>query len=136
MRRPGRPRRRDRCGHDLERLDRPDHFGHPGRHVEHHDRRPSPTTATSADDGDDPTTTTTTGEPAAPVTLRALFINVGNASPQFDCFEYKLCRPQDGASVRAYIAERQPDVIDDHPHTDGGDGLDHRQQLVDLTFTP
>lgn len=76
---------------------------------------PSPTTATSAGDGDDPTTTTTTssttGEPAAPVTLRALFINVGNASPQFDCFEYKLCRPQDGASVRAYIAEWQPDVI-------------------------
>jgi hypothetical protein len=61
-----------------------------------------------------PTTTTTvdtTTGPAVPVPLRALFINVGNASPQFGCFEYKLCRPQDVANVRDYIDTWQPDVI-------------------------
>ena len=61
--------------------------------------------------GDSITTADSSTGPAIPVPVRALFINVGNASPQFGCFEYKLCRPQDVASVREYIAHWQPDVI-------------------------
>ena len=57
------------------------------------------------------TTDLTTGQPLLPVPLRALFINVGNASPQYGCWEYKLCRPQDVLSVREYIATWRPDVI-------------------------
>lgn len=73
---------------------------------------PTTTTSTTTSTTADLTTaTSSTGEPALPVELRALFINVGNASPQFNCFEYKLCRPQDAASVRAYIAAWKPDVI-------------------------
>ncbi|HEY0138156.1 MAG TPA: endonuclease/exonuclease/phosphatase family protein [Nannocystis sp.] len=67
-------------------------------------------TSTGTTSGPGTTTDPTTG-PADPVALRALFINVGNASPQFGCFEYKLCRPQDVANVRAYIKTWQPDVI-------------------------
>ncbi len=74
------------------------------------------TDATTTDTTTDPITTTTppsetTDTPLAPIPLRALFINVGNASPQFDCWEYKLCRPQDVAHVREYIATWRPDVI-------------------------
>ena len=69
------------------------------------------TTTTSEPTTTEPTTADTTTGSAAAVSLRALFINVGNASPQFGCFEYKLCRPQDIANVRAYIAAWQPDVI-------------------------
>lgn len=45
------------------------------------------------------------------IPLRYLAINVGNASPQFGCWEYKLCRAQDVANLRNYIATWQPDVI-------------------------
>jgi hypothetical protein len=43
--------------------------------------------------------------------LRYLAINVGNASPEFGCWEYKLCRSQDVKKVRDYIATWQPDII-------------------------
>lgn len=43
--------------------------------------------------------------------LRYLAINVGNASIQYGCWEYKLCRSSDVADLRAYIAAWQPDVI-------------------------
>jgi hypothetical protein len=43
--------------------------------------------------------------------LRYLAINVGNASPQYGCWEYKLCRPEDVADVRAYIQAWKPDII-------------------------
>jgi len=72
-------------------------------------------TTTNATTTTDASTTGTTTDsstgPATPVPLRALFINVGNASPQFGCWEYKLCRPQDVANIRDYIALWQPDVI-------------------------
>lgn len=66
------------------------------------------TTDTSTTSTTDPSTT---DAPLTPVPLRALFINVGNASPQFGCWEYKLCREQDVEHVRDYIATWQPDVI-------------------------
>jgi endonuclease/exonuclease/phosphatase family metal-dependent hydrolase len=47
----------------------------------------------------------------AGVPLRYLAINVGNASLQYGCWEYKLCRPEDVNNVRNYIAAWQPDVI-------------------------
>lgn len=71
----------------------------------------SSTSGTDSTSDTEASTSDTTGAPSGPVSLRALFINVGNASPQFGCFEYKLCRPQDVASVRSYIAAWQPDVI-------------------------
>ena len=43
--------------------------------------------------------------------LRYLSLNVGNASPQYGCWEYKLCRPQDAANLRAYILAWQPDLL-------------------------
>ncbi|HEU4758627.1 MAG TPA: endonuclease/exonuclease/phosphatase family protein, partial [Dehalococcoidia bacterium] len=43
--------------------------------------------------------------------LRYLSLNVGNASPQYGCWEYKMCRAEDGADLRAYILAWQPDVI-------------------------
>jgi len=43
--------------------------------------------------------------------LRYLAINVGNASPQYGCWEYKLCRAQDVQNLRNYIASWQPDII-------------------------
>lgn len=43
--------------------------------------------------------------------LRYLAINVGNASWQYGCWEYKLCRSVDVANLRAYIAAWKPDVI-------------------------
>jgi hypothetical protein len=43
--------------------------------------------------------------------LRYLSINVGNASPQYFCWEYKMCRPEDVADLRGYIQTWQPDVI-------------------------
>lgn len=43
--------------------------------------------------------------------LRYLAINVGNASPQYGCWEYKLCRAQDVQNLRNYIAAWQPDII-------------------------
>lgn len=43
--------------------------------------------------------------------LRYLAINVGNASLQFGCWEYKLCRAQDVQNVRNYITTWKPDVI-------------------------
>jgi len=52
------------------------------------------------------------GFPAlAQTPLRSLAINVGNASPQYGCWEYKLCRAGDVAHLRSYIATWQPDVI-------------------------
>jgi hypothetical protein len=45
------------------------------------------------------------------VPLRYLAINVGNASPLFRCWEYKLCRLQDVQHLRTYIATWKPDVI-------------------------
>lgn len=49
---------------------------------------------------------------AQPATaLRYLAINVGNASLQFGCWEYKLCRAQDVRNLRNYIATWQPDII-------------------------
>jgi hypothetical protein len=50
-------------------------------------------------------------EVVAGTPLRYLAINVGNASPQYGCWEYKLCRSSDVADVRAYIAAWRPDVI-------------------------
>jgi hypothetical protein len=43
--------------------------------------------------------------------LRYLAINVGNASPQFKCWEYKLCRAKDVKNIRNYIATWKPDII-------------------------
>lgn len=43
--------------------------------------------------------------------LRYLAINVGNASPQFGCWKYKLCREQDVNNLRNYIEFWQPDII-------------------------
>ena len=43
--------------------------------------------------------------------LRYLAINVGNASPQYGCWEYKLCRSGDVANLRSYIATWKPDVV-------------------------
>lgn len=51
------------------------------------------------------------GAGAVATTLRFLAINVGNASPQYGCWEYKLCRASDVADIRAYIATWKPDVI-------------------------
>lgn len=67
--------------------------------------------ASSTSTSDPSTTDPSTGAALEPVPLRALFINVGNASPQFNCWEYKLCREQDVEHVRDYIATWQPDVI-------------------------
>lgn len=47
----------------------------------------------------------------SPEILRYLAINVGNASPQFGCWEYKLCRQQDVENLRKYITQWQPDII-------------------------
>src|SRR4030042_7175592 len=47
----------------------------------------------------------------ASTNLRYLAINVGNASPQYGCWEYKLCRAQDVQNLRNYIATWKPDVI-------------------------
>jgi hypothetical protein len=46
-----------------------------------------------------------------PDRLRYLAINVGNASPQFRCWELKLCRAKDVKRVRDYIATWKPDII-------------------------
>jgi hypothetical protein len=54
---------------------------------------------------------TTTGRPVEPVPVRVLAINVGNASPQYGCWEYKLCRSQDVVALRGYIETWQPDII-------------------------
>jgi hypothetical protein len=43
--------------------------------------------------------------------LRYLAINVGNASPQYSCWEYKLCRKRDIDKIREYIDNWQPDII-------------------------
>jgi hypothetical protein len=43
--------------------------------------------------------------------LRYLAINVGNASPEFHCWEYKLCRKQDVENIRNYITNWKPDII-------------------------
>ena len=43
--------------------------------------------------------------------LRYLTLNVGNASPQYGCWEYKMCRPEDAADLRAYIQAWQPDIL-------------------------
>src|SRR3972149_3993323 len=51
------------------------------------------------------------GSTAASTNPRYLAINVGNASPQYGCWEYKLCRAQDVQNLRNYIATWQPDVI-------------------------
>ena len=50
-------------------------------------------------------------EAAVGVALRYLAINVGNASPQYGCWEYKLCRSQDVEHLRAYIDAWKPDVV-------------------------
>jgi hypothetical protein len=47
----------------------------------------------------------------AGTTFRYLAINVGNASPQYGCWEYKLCRAQDVQNLRNYIATWKPDII-------------------------
>ncbi|HEX6292675.1 MAG TPA: endonuclease/exonuclease/phosphatase family protein [Herpetosiphonaceae bacterium] len=47
----------------------------------------------------------------ASIPLRYLAINVGNASPQYGCWEYKLCRAQDVQNLRNYIAAWKPDII-------------------------
>jgi hypothetical protein len=47
----------------------------------------------------------------APIPLRYLSFNVGNASPQFGCWEYKLCRAQDVQHLRDYISLWKPDVV-------------------------
>jgi hypothetical protein len=47
----------------------------------------------------------------ASTNLRYLAINAGNASPQYGCWEYKLCRAQDVQHLRDYIAAWQPDVV-------------------------
>jgi hypothetical protein len=47
----------------------------------------------------------------SPQYLRYLAINVGNASPKFNCWEYKLCRKQDVINIRNYIATWKPDII-------------------------
>ena len=57
-----------------------------------------------------PVTAQTSGEPAG-VPLRYLAMNVGNASPQFGCWKYKLCREEDVRHVQDYIAAWQPDVV-------------------------
>jgi len=51
------------------------------------------------------------GSTGASTNLRYLAINVGNASPQYGCWEYKLCRDQDVQNLRNYIATWKPDVI-------------------------
>src|SRR5512140_2136192 len=43
--------------------------------------------------------------------LRYLAFNVGNASITYGCWEYKLCRSQDVANLRNYIATWKPDVV-------------------------
>jgi len=43
--------------------------------------------------------------------LRYLAVNAGNASPQFGCWEYKLCRACDVKSLHDYIAYWKPDII-------------------------
>lgn len=43
--------------------------------------------------------------------LRYLAMNVGNASPYFGCWEYKLCRAEDVKNIRNYIAIWKPDII-------------------------
>lgn len=48
---------------------------------------------------------------AGSASLRYLAINVGNASPQYGCWEYKLCRAQDVQNLRNYIATWKPDII-------------------------
>jgi hypothetical protein len=48
---------------------------------------------------------------AGTTSLRYLAINVGNASPQYFCWEYKLCRAGDVQNLRNYIATWKPDVI-------------------------
>lgn len=47
----------------------------------------------------------------APIPLRYLAINVGNASVQYGCWEYKICRAEDVRHVRDYIALWRPDVV-------------------------
>ena len=48
---------------------------------------------------------------AGAANLRYLAINVGNASPQYGCWEYKLCRAQDVQNLRNYISTWKPDVV-------------------------
>lgn len=56
--------------------------------------------------GQEPVGTLIAGAP-----LRYLAINVGNASVQYGCWEYKLCRSQDVVDVRNYIGAWKPDII-------------------------
>lgn len=48
---------------------------------------------------------------AGPIPFRYLAANLGNASPEYSCWEMKLCRPQDVEHMRDYIATWQPDVL-------------------------
>lgn len=66
-----------------------------------------PVSSTSSTDA----TTASTGAPLDPAPLRVLAINVGNASPQFGCFEYKLCRSQDIDHLKQYLDVWRPDVV-------------------------
>ncbi|HEY9162545.1 MAG TPA: hypothetical protein VIS94_15820 [Desulfomonilia bacterium] len=54
---------------------------------------------------------TSTDAPQIMTHIRYLAINAGNASPQFGCWEYKLCRACDVKSLRDYIAYWKPDII-------------------------
>ena len=53
---------------------------------------------------------TAAAQPAG-IPLRYLAMNVGNGSPQYGCWEYKLCREEDVRHVREYIEAWQPDVV-------------------------
>jgi len=57
-----------------------------------------------------PAATQTAGEPAG-IPLRYLAMNVGNGSPLYGCWKFKLCREEDVRHVREYIDAWQPDVI-------------------------
>ncbi|HEY3446222.1 MAG TPA: endonuclease/exonuclease/phosphatase family protein [Myxococcales bacterium] len=61
--------------------------------------------------GDAATSAPADAASSAPIPLRYLSANLGNASFQFGCWEYKLCRPQDVQHLREYIALWRPDVV-------------------------
>ncbi len=67
--------------------------------------------ATAASTSTTGSTDAGTGAPLDPAPLRVLAINVGNASPQFGCFEYKLCRAQDIDHLKQYLDVWRPDVV-------------------------
>lgn len=67
--------------------------------------------ATDATDDAETNLDSGTDAPAGPVALRYLAVNTGNASIQYGCDEYKLCREQDVRHLREYIAAWQPDVV-------------------------